>query len=375
MNLPTPPPDEISSRQRVLLALDHRPTDRVPMTFAYAGIERPVQDALARYLGLASPDDVSAHHDSYEDIALVGPNFRGADPDYRGPVVWRSAGAYDDIWGCRWEPLDPETGPYDISHQPFAEAKDPSDLDRHTWPAADWWDWDAIAERIAHARDRKDYALCMHSGNLWERAWWMRGFENSLFDMIENPDFHHALMERVTMFYLDVTKRILDIADGAIDLAFTADDIGGQDGLLLSLAMWEQNIKPYHQRLTKLIHDFGVKVVYHSDGNVMPAVAGLIDQGVDVLQALQFSARGMDPVALKDTYGDRLCFQGGISVQTTLPFGTVEDVRREVRDRIRVLGRSGGYILSPSHTIMPGTPPENVIAMLETAASTPVPAG
>ena len=115
-----------------------------------------------------------------------------------------------------------------------------------------------------------------------------------------------------------------------------------------------------------------MKVVYHSDGNVMPAVAGLVDQGVDVLQALQFSARGMEPVALKDTYGDRLCFQGGISVQTTLPFGAVEDVRREVRDRIRVLGRSGGYILSPSHTIMPGTPPENVIAMLETAAATPM---
>jgi len=372
MNLPNPPPSDLTSRQRVLLALDHKSTDRVPMTFAYAGIEPVVEKALAHHLGLASPDDVYAHFDCYEDIALVGPGFRNPDPDYRGPTVWRSAGGYDDIWGCRWEPLDPATGPYDISHQPLAEAKDPSDLDRHTWPTLDWWDWDAIAGRIAHARDRKDYALCVHSGNLWERAWWMRGFENSLFDMIENPDLHHALMERITTFYLDVTKRILEIADGAIDLAFTADDIAGQDGLLLSLPMWEQNIKPYHQRLTKLIHDFGVKVVYHSDGNVMPAVAGLIDMGVDVLQALQFSARGMDPVALKDTYGDRLCFQGGISVQTTLPFGAVEDVRREVRDRIQVLGSGGGYILSPSHTIMPGTPAENVIAMLETAAATPM---
>jgi uroporphyrinogen decarboxylase len=244
------PAESLTPRARVLLALDHKPTDRVPMTFAYAGIERPVQEVLARHLGLASAEEVYAHFDCYEDIALVGPNFRGADPDYRGPTVWRSAGGYDDIWGCRWEPLDPETGPYDISRQPFAEAKDPSDLDRHTWPAADWWDWDAIAERIAHARDRKDYALCMHSGNLWERAWWMRGFENSLFDMIENPAVHHALMERITTFYLDVTKRILEIADGAIDLAFTADDIGGQDGLLLSLAMWEQNIKPYHSSTT-----------------------------------------------------------------------------------------------------------------------------
>ncbi|HUU53894.1 MAG TPA: uroporphyrinogen decarboxylase family protein [Armatimonadota bacterium] len=375
MNLRNSLPDEISSRRRVLLALDHEPTDRVPMTFAYAGIERPVQEALARDLGLASSDDVYAHFDCYEDIALVGPSFRGIDPDYRGPTVWRSDAGYDDIWGCRWEPIDAGRPPYDISRQPLSEIGDAADLDRHPWPQLDWWDWDAIAERIAHARDGKDYALCMHSGNLWERAWWMRGFERSLYDMIDNPDLHHALMERITTVYLDVTKRILEIADGAIGLAFTADDIAGQDGLLLSLPMWEQNIKPYHVRLMDLIHDFGVKVVYHSDGNIMPAVAGLIDMGVDVLQALQFSARGMDPVALKDTYGDRLCFQGGISVQTTLPFGTVEDVRREVRDRIQVLGRGGGYILSPSHTIMPGTPPENVIAMLETAASTPVPAG
>ena len=138
MNLPSLPPSDLSPRQRVLLALDHKPTDRVPITFAYAGPEPAVEKALAHRLGLPSTHDVSAHLDSYEDIALVGPNFRGTDPDYRGPAVWRSAAAFDDIWGCRWEPLDPETGPYDISRQPLADANDPSDLDRHTWPTPGW---------------------------------------------------------------------------------------------------------------------------------------------------------------------------------------------------------------------------------------------
>jgi len=96
-------------------------------------------------------------------------------------------------------------------------------------------------------------------------------------------------------------------------------------------------------------------------------VPGLIDAGIDVLQALQFSAKGMDPTTLKRRFGDRLCFEGGVSVQTTLPFGTSEDVRAEVKHLIRVLGRNGGYILGPSHAIQAGTPSENVVALFDTA--------
>jgi uroporphyrinogen decarboxylase len=121
--------------------------------------------------------------------------------------------------------------------------------------------------------------------------------------------------------------------------------------------------------LNRAIHAFGVKVIYHTDGSVMGAVEGLIDMGIDVLQALQFSARGMDPVKLKRGYGDRLCFEGGVSVQTTLPFGGSENVRREVEELITVLGKDGGYILGPSHAIQAGTPPENIVAMFDTALS------
>jgi len=126
-------------------------------------------------------------------------------------------------------------------------------------------------------------------------------------------------------------------------------------------------IKPHHVRLNRAIHEFGVKVIYHTDGAVMDAVSGLADMGIDVLQALQFSAKGMDTQKLKYNYGDRLCFEGGVSVQTTLPFGSVEDVRREVEGLIAVLGKGGGYILGPSHAIQAGTPPENIVAMFDTA--------
>ena len=112
-----------------------------------------------------------------------------------------------------------------------------------------------------------------------------------------------------------------------------------------------------------------VRVIYHTDGAAMEAVDGLIDMGIDVLQALQFSAKGMDPAELKRRFGDRLCFEGGVSVQTTLPFGTVEDVRAEVEELIAVLGKGGGYVLGPSHAVQAGTPPENILAMFDTALS------
>ena len=184
----------------------------------------------------------------------------------------------------------------------------------------------------------------------------------------------HGIFRRVTDFYLEYFRRILTSARGEIDLVFTADDLGSQRGLLMSLEMWAQFIKPYHVELNALIHSFGARVIYHSDGSIMEAAPGLIGMGIDCLQALQFSAEGMDPVVLKERYGDRLSFEGGISVQTTLAFGSVEQVEEEVRERIRVLGRGGGYILGPSHAIQAGTPAENIVAMFDTAAACPMPA-
>ena len=184
---------------------------------------------------------------------------------------------------------------------------------------------------------------------------------------MSHPELAHGIMERVTSFFIEHSQKILSAAKGNIDLAFTADDIGDQRGLLVSPKMWEEFIKPYHVRLNKAIHEFGAKVIYHSDGSVMDAVGGLIDMGIDVLQALQFSAAKMDPSVLKSQCGDRLCFQGGVSVQTTLPFGSSEDVTLEVENLITILGKDGGYILGPSHAIQAGTPPENIVALFDTA--------
>lgn len=347
----------LSSRERVRLALEHQTTDRIPIGMVCSGINPPTDHALDSQLRQTHGIDLTTFLRSIVDI-------REVQPDYVGPPL--SPGY--DIWGVKRKPFCYGAGIYEeIETHPLANIQTPADLKQHRFPDVSWFDYSIIPQRIAAANADGDHCIMAANANLFECAWYMRGFEQMMMDFILNPELAHAIMEQVTSFQVAHFKSILTAAKGQIDLVFTADDIGGQDGLLISLPMWREFLFPYHARLNRLIHEFGARVIYHSDGSVMPAVAGLIEMGIDVLQALQFSARGMDPARLKNLHGDRLCFAGGVSVQTTLPFGKVGDVRAEVEMLIRILGKDGGYILGPSHVIQAGTPVENILAMFETA--------
>ena len=347
----------MSSRERVRLALDHRETDRIPVAMVCSGINPPARAAFEDYLQREIGISVHDYLNPLMDIKTVG-------PEYIGPRLGNGM----DIWGVRRKLISYGAGSYnEIECYPLQRAKDAGDLSKHRWPGTEWFDYSVMPERIAAAQSDGEHCLMVANGNIFETSWYMRGFEQMFMDFLLNPELVHGIMQRVADFYVEHFRKMLSAARGGVDLVFTADDIGDQKGLLVSLEMWEEFIKPYHVRLNEVIHEFAVKVIYHSDGSVMKAVPGLIDMGIDVLQALQFSADGMDPVELKKTYGDQLCFQGGVSVQTTLPFGSPEDVRREVEELIGVLGRNGGYILGPSHAIQAGTPPENIVAMFDTA--------
>jgi uroporphyrinogen decarboxylase len=350
--------ETLSSRERVRLALEHEVTDRVPIALICSGINPPARRALDAYLRRERGIGLDAYLEPLIDVRSVA-------PAYVGPALDPG----EDIWGVRRNPVSYGEGSYDeIVGYPLAEVEDVADLAAHRWPTTAWFDYAVLPERIAAERAWGDPCLMVANGNIFETSWYMRGFERMFMDFVLNPELAHALLERVAGFWIEHFRAMLAAAEGEVDLAFTADDIGGQNGLLMSLDMWETFIKPHHARLNRAIHEFGAKVIYHTDGAVMDAVPGLIDMGIDVLQALQFSARGMDPGVLKREYGDRLCFEGGVSVQTTLPFGSPQDVQREVEDLIRVLGTGGGYILGPSHAIQAGTPPENIVALFDTAA-------
>lgn len=349
---------KLTPRERVRLALEHRETDRIPIAMVCSGINPAARRELAAWLKEHRQTTIEQFINPLIDI-------QGVWPGYCGPTLAPKT----DWWGVRRAAVSYGLGAYDeIDHYPLAAAVRVDDIAKHRWPETSWFDYGVVPRMIAAMEAKGDYCLMAANGNIFESSWYMRGFENILMDLATQPEMAHAIFERVTSFYVDHFTQMLQAGRGRIDLVFTADDIAGQNGLLMSRAMWEEHIKPYHVRLNRVIHEYGAKVIYHSDGAVMEAVDGLIDMGIDVLQALQFDAAGMDPEVLKRTYGDRLCFEGGVSVQRTLPFGTPEEVRAETRERMRVLGRQGGYILGPSHAIQDGTPAENIVAMFDVAA-------
>jgi uroporphyrinogen decarboxylase len=293
-------------------------------------------------------------------------DIKGIVPRYVGPALPPDT----DHWGVRRRAVSYGADAYaEIDHYPLGAAQTVADIAAYDWPVPDCFDYAGLPALVQSLQADGEYCLMLANANIFECSWYMRGFERMFMDLVLAPELAHAIMERVTCFYEAYLHRSLSAVPGDLDLVFTADDIGGQNGLLMSLAMWEEHLKPYQARVHRVVHEYGARAIYHSDGSVTEAVPGLMDMGIDVLQALQFDAANMDPEYLKTQFGDRLCFEGGVSVQHTLPFGTAEDVAAEVRHLIGVLGRDGGYILGPSHAIQAGTPPENISALFDTAAS------
>lgn len=352
----------MTPRERILKALNHEPTDIIPFSIGF-GINPPALKKFAEYMYLTL-NEARTFITDCSDTRHVGPKYTGPP----GRNTFDPDGRQTDLWGVIRRNVSYGEGEYpEICGYPLSGIQDESELDSYLWPQTDWFDYNVIPGQIDQIINDGDRAVISSGGNIFETAWYMRGFETMLGDLLAAPEIAAGIMKRVTDFYIGYQTEILTAAEGAVDMVFTADDIGGQTGMLLSPELWERMIKPHHAKLNRVIHQFGAKVLYHTDGSVMEAVEGLIDMGIDILEALQFDAQGMDPEILKSKYGDRLCFHGGVSVQSTLPFGSAEDVRKETEERIRVLGRNSGYILAPSHAIQAGTPPQNIEAFFKAA--------
>jgi len=345
---------EMTSSERVLAALDHQETDRIPIAMVCGGINPPAMQALDEFLQMNRGIDAQSYINSFLDVA----------------EVWVT-GDFDqelDMWGVGRKEVSYGAGSYsEIVHYPLRDLLTLQEIQQYAFPRVRDMHVDDRVGEIRHLRKHSDQAIVLANANLFETSWYMRGFEQAFEDMLLQPDLIHFIMDTVTTFFTDYFYEILKRCRGDIDMVFTADDIGHQDGLLLSLDMWEEFIKPYHARINDMIHSMGAKVIYHTDGAVSEAVPGLMDMGIDVLQALQFSAANMDPQHLKDNFGKDLCFEGGMCVQKVLPFGTVEEVRDECRRLISILGKNGGYLCGPSHFIQAGTPAENIAAYFDEA--------
>jgi uroporphyrinogen decarboxylase len=353
----------MTPRERVQLAIDHRDTDRVPTDF----LATPETWArIETHLGIEDREQI---------LRRLGVDVRHPRQPYIGPPIVRHGdGSWSDPWGVRRRSIPNPRGAYDeIVGHPLSGLSDPAELETYPWPRPEWWDAEALRGEIRVLDREQPYAIALEEfgdpGGIFEIAWYLRGMEQLLVDMIERPAMAWEIMRRVTDFYLGMLERVIAVCGDRIDLIWTSDDIAHQRGRLMSERLWRELIAPHHERFNKRVHELGSRVMYHSCGAVRPFIPGLIDIGVDVLDVLQFSAAGMDPAEIKSAFGGRLAFHGGMDVQTTLPQGTEEEVRMVTRERIDVLGCGGGYILSPTHNIQADTPPENVVAMYDEAGS------
>jgi uroporphyrinogen decarboxylase len=364
-------------RERVLCALRHEEPDRVPFFFGTSGVTTvlgPGYDRLRKHLGIAcGPIRWFSKPLQYtcmdEEVLLrLGSDARAVT---LGPA--QSALAKDvsddyiiDAWGVPWKRA-PGSIYYEIASFPLRTAT-ADDLERYPWPNLTVPSrFVGVAEK-AKAIQEQGYATVLMSGlNIFEMACLMRGMDVLLMDMAGDGDIFQAIMAKFTKLAVDAVTTMLDHLDPYIDVIVTGDDLGMTAGPMMSPASYRRLIKPYHAEFLGAIHKKSrAKIFFHSCGNVYKLLGDLAEVGVDIINPVQVNCGEMgDTARLKREFGDRLSFCGGVDTQQVMPHGTTDEVRHEVRRRIKDLAPGGGYLAASVHCLQPDVPPENIVAMCE----------
>ncbi len=378
--------DTMTSRDRLLAALDHRPPDRVPIDLGgnQTGIHRDAYRALLRHFGM--PGDVRIL-DAVQQLAVPDEAvlerlrvdtryvFAGAAGDWKGGIVRaeRDGKAWYDLvdeFGVRWS-MPADDGLYmDITLHPLADATVDA-VKAYPFPkGGDPGRFAGLRERALRIRKETPCAVVSGiSGVVYEIGWYLRGLERWFMDTVENPGFCEAVLDRTLQFWLDWFRAFLDEAGDVVDVIMIGDDLAGQKGPLFSPDFYRRIVKPRHKRLVQYVKSrTRAKIWYHTCGGCRALIPDLVDNGIDILNPVQISATGMEPAGLKRDFGDRLCFWGGgIDSQKVLPRATPDEVREHVRRSLEAFKPGGGYVFNNVHNIQGGVPPENVVAMYDAA--------
>jgi len=393
----------MTHRERVWKALAHEEPDRVPWDLwatpevmdrlhAYlAGRGRPVRlpDADTGRTHRSAPtmvdDEAIFRHFDVDLRYIPGPSYAGQEmKTYPGGIV-------EDLWGVKRKVIAVEREGFRWTYKhvvasPLADARTVSDVEHYPgWPHPDAWDFSTVADEC---RRRSEYAV-VNRGDRLDRtaqlkpAMYLRGGEQILVDLALNPTIAETIFQRIYEYFMSYNRRVFEAAGPSpsplqgegrgeeqkrrslIDIFMMGDDFGTQHGPIVSVEMWRRFFKKRFRDYVDLAHSFGIKVMHHTCGSVRALIPEFIDCGLDVLQSLQPQAAGMDLAELKKEFGGHIAFHGSIDIQGTLPHGTPEDVRREVKARMEVGKPGGGFVISTAHDILPDTPTDNILALFE----------
>jgi len=350
----------MTPKERVLTALEHKEPDRVPVNFA--GANADIDKRLKDHFGL-KPDDNEGL------LQSLNVDFRVLDLPYTGPRL------HDEIEGCSVDPMwgihtrwiENESGGYwDYCDFPL---RDVTLQQAKEWPMPDPDDFDYNAVK-QQCKEFEDYCIVYGNageGDIINSTGMLRGMEQTLISLATDDPVGLTIIDRKCAIQTEILRRVLDIADGAIDIVWTGEDLGTQRGPMISLDMFRKHIRPRHQRFVDLARQHGAATAIHSCGSSSWAFGDFIEMGIKIIDTLQPEAVNMEPAYLKKNFSNKLCFNGCISTAGPIAYGTVQETIDYVKKTLEIMMPGGGYIFCPTHMLQDNSPTENVIAAYEAA--------
>lgn len=366
----------VHARDRALDALGHVEIFPVPVDLFENGIYPTLQAGLCSHYDLAL--------DHMEGLMRrLGAAFRWGNPVYIGPPLkqdptrepgYPHRSCYVNIWGT-W------SGPNSYSDEllnPLAHCETVADIDAHDWPSPDWFDYHRVGvpyqqpvmnqDLTTWATSQEKYVRVVGGWNpIASRVMDMFGMQTGLMNLALRPDLVQATVRHIGEFLEEYYRRLAAAAQGHADILAFGDDFASQQSMLFSPDHFRKYFLPPTRRLFEIAHEHGLQAMFHSCGAIRPIIGDLVDAGLNILEVVQVTAKGMKAGELKREFGQDLVFYGGLDVQRLMPHGSPRQVRDEVRRLVDILGRGGGYVCTTCHFLLDDVPVANVLALYEEA--------
>ena len=345
----------MDSRERTAITMEHQKPDRMPINFR--AVDAVIEKLQVKY-GVNYEGLLRHWHVDFREIV----------PPYIGPKLpVTDDGLEIDIWGVGRSMVEHADGGRDVmvTFNPLKDADSIEDINNHQWPKAEWFDFAAVP---SICKPYAGFALSTPGIHMegyhgvFHLLTYLFGMEKGIMHLAARPDLVRIATKKIMDFFVEYYDRFFKFADGEIDLLFYKDDFGTQNNLMISRKMFQDFFLADIKKLCELATSYNVKFIQHSCGAVFDIIPDFIEAGVAVLDPIQITAKGMDPVKLKNSFGSDLVFHGGIDTQHLMPFGSVDEVKSKTRKVVEVLGEGGGYFFSPSHRFQADTPIENIVA-------------